>query len=196
MTDTPSAEMSAKLSDGLDLTPREHDIGIGRKKRWPAVVLVVVAAALVFVLFKSLAGASLFFYNADEAIEKRVELGEERFNLQGTPFGEVLTVDVGGEPSVVFSVAFDGVVADVVHIGNPAELFQPTVPVVLEGHWIQGRPAGVDAFPAGANDGWYFSSSRMLVKHDSEYRLNEQERIAEAEQGGYEPSGGVTSVSE
>ena len=61
------------------------------------------------------------------------------------------------------------------------------MPVVLEGAWRPG-PAPVDE-PAraalAADDGWYFTSDRMLVKHDNDYRNRDdyEERVDEAEQG-------------
>ena len=55
------------------------------------------------------------------------------------------------------------------------------VPVVLEGRWAQGEPpSGVD-WPAGANDGWWFETDRILVKHDNDYT---EDRIIDAEERG------------
>lgn len=174
-------------NDGLDLTPR--DLVPKTSNRWlPRLALIVIAAALVAVLFQTLGDASLFFYNVDEAIEKRDDLGESRFQLQGTPVNQAVAVSniAGGEQSMIlFSVQFGGAIADVAHVGNPAESFQPGVPVVLEGHWASDADAVIGSEPGEwANDGYYFASSRMLVKHDNDYRVDNQERIAEAERGG------------
>ena len=177
------------MSD-LDLTPREVAEQLGReRRRWgPMLVLVAVIAIMGFVLFRTLGDAALFFYNADEAVERRGELVDQRFRVQGTPFGEAVETDIDRdgrlEPAVVFPIQFDGVVVDVVHVGAPAELFQPGVPVVLEGAWTEGLPGGVETVDGGANDGWHFASTDMVVKHDNEYRNDNRERITEAEEGG------------
>jgi len=177
----------------LDLTPRAVDDSAPTQRGLLSKVLLVgVIAALGFVLFQTLSGAALFFYNADEAVERRIELEDQRFRIQGTPFGEPFSIDLTSEArsdvGVVFPIQFEGTVVDVVHIGAPAELFQPGVPVVLEGKWTQGLPDGVDGIDGGASDGWHFASTDMVVKHDNEYRNDNEERLDDAERGGFDPS--------
>jgi len=179
-------------ADGLDLTPRSIAAGADRKRRWlPAAVLGVVVVGLGFILLQTLGNASLFFYNADEAVERRSDLVDQRFRMQGTPYGEPYAAEIEREGrqqvAVVFPVNFGGTLVDVVHTGQPAEQFQPGVPVVLEGAWVQGLPAGVDGIGDGANDGWHFASTDMIVKHSNEYRTSNDDRIDEAERGGFAP---------
>jgi cytochrome c-type biogenesis protein CcmE len=140
----------------VDVTPRPVT---RRRRRLPVVIaLVVVLGALVFIAVKSLGDASLFFYNADEAVERRDELGDTRFRLQGTVEpGTVDTTDDG----VTFQVVFNDVEVDVTHQGDPPELFQPDIPVVLEGNW----------------EGETFASDRILVKHSSEYEADNPDRL-------------------
>lgn len=175
----------------VDLTPRSVDAPLSASRRLvPKLVGVAVVVALGFVLFQSLGDAALFFYNADEAVERRAELVGQRFRVQGTAFGEAQTseIDVDGTQQVVvsFPITFEGQSIDVVHTGSPAELFAPGIPVVLEGVWTRGFPAGLDAVEGGAGDGWHFASNEMVVKHDNEYRAND-DRITDAERGGYAP---------
>lgn len=192
MTELVDAD-SVSADAELDLTPRKaaDAAPIGSRRWLPMVAVGVVIAALGFVLFQTLGSASLFFYTADEAVERRAELTEQRFRVQGRPFGEPVQVEVTRdglrEVVVVFPIEFRGAVVDVVHVGAPAELFQPGVPVVLEGEWVAGLPEGIDNVGDGANDGWYFASTDMIVKHDNEYRNDNQERIDEAERGGFNP---------
>lgn len=150
----------------LDLSPRARRPQGGR--RWlPAIVLVAVLAGLLFVATKALGDAAMFFYNADEAVAMQGELGDSRFRLQGK-VQEGTIVDSGA--GVEFTVAYNGVPVDVVHQGDPPELFQDDMPVVLEGRW--------DA------SGLVFSSDRMLVKHDETYETENDQRLRDAERGG------------
>ena len=166
-----------------DLTPQEpRPARSSRRKIVPAVIAIGVLVAVVGLAW-NLVGGSLFFYNADEAVERRAELGDERFTLQGSPIGCSITEGFqGDDPVVTFSVSFGGEAVDIVHFGDPADLFQADVPVVLDGHWVQGDP-GVGDRIAIADDGWYFASDRMRVKHDNDY-INDDDydaRLAESE---------------
>jgi len=67
---------------------------------------------------------------------------------------------------VRFDVAHDDVTVAVAHQGDPPELFQPGIPVVLEGHW----------------DGDTFASDRILVRHSSEYEAENGDRLDEADE--------------
>ena len=167
-------------------TARPSRVRRGRRRLISWLMTGGVVVAVVFLVANLLGDAALFFYNADEAVERRVELGDDRFRVQGTPLeGTILEGFRGDQPVVVFAIGFGEVTIDVVHVGDPPELFQPGVPVVLEGSWTEGAPA-VDDFPARANDGWHFASDRMLVRHDNDYRDRDvyEGRIDEAEQGG------------
>jgi cytochrome c-type biogenesis protein CcmE len=154
----------------LDLRPRRPPSSTARR-RGGVVVIVLVVAALAFVATKALSDAALFFYNADEAVAKRDELGDSRFRLQGTV--QDGTIETTGD-GVDFVVAYNGVPVEVHHQGDPPELFEAGEPVVLEGRW----DGSVDVF----------ASDRMLVKHDEEYNEANQDRIVEAEQGGSVPA--------
>jgi cytochrome c-type biogenesis protein CcmE len=179
-------------AEATDLSPRPPRPGRRRGRRalpWLITVGVVVAVGLL--VANLLGDAALFFYNADEAVARRVEVGDDRFRVQGTPVDDIVETFRGDEPVVAFSIVFDEVPIDVVHVGDPPELFQPGVPVVLEGSWTEGSPP-VEGFDALADDGWYFASDRMLVRHDNEYRDRDDygERVDRAEQGGTEEADG------
>ena len=144
-----------------------------------ALTLAVVAGAVTLLVANLLGDAALFFYNADEAVQRRDELQSQRFRVQGTPLDEPVAVFSGDTPALAFAIGFEGVVMDVVHTGDPPDLFQPGVPVVLEGAW-----RNTSSPVAGDGDGWHFASDRMLVKHDNDYRNRDDysERIVEADQ--------------
>lgn len=149
-------------TDDLDLTPRARP---PRRRRTVLVTLalVLVVAGLVVIAAKSLGDASLFFLNADEAVEQRDDLGDDRFRLQGTVVDGSISEEAG---DVSFDVVFNDVTVEVAHRGDPPELFQPDIPVVLEGQW-QGET---------------FASDRILVRHSAEYEADNGERLDEADQ--------------
>jgi cytochrome c-type biogenesis protein CcmE len=157
----------------VELTPRtaaadesETARGRGRRSPWAYGALLLVTAGLGVVVWQGLTSASLYFYNADEAVEQRSELGDRRFRLQGTVLGD--SIDADGD-ALAFTVAFDGARVDVHHDGDPPELFQAGIPVVLEGRWSDG--------------GDVFESDAILVKHSEEYEADNGERLDEAEAG-------------
>ena len=162
----------------LDLTPRRLDDRPRGRKLGPSIVIALVLGIIGFALFQGLAGASLSLNDANDAVADRDELGDRRFRLLGTPIA-ITSEDyiVDNNTAVLFTVACDGVTVDVVHRGNVAEAFQMGVPVVLEGSWAETASADLTSFESGANDGYYFNSNRMLVKHDNDYRTD---RIEEA----------------
>jgi cytochrome c-type biogenesis protein CcmE len=62
---------------------------------------------------------------------------------------------------VDFTIENNGVDVDVVHHGDPPELFRPGIPVVLEGKWA----------------GPHYTSDRIMVKHSASYRVKNPDRV-------------------
>jgi cytochrome c-type biogenesis protein CcmE len=129
----------------------------GRDRRVTVVVLVIVAA-LGFLLMKGLGESTVYFKTADEAVAEKDRLGDRRFRVEGA----VVTGSVvpAGE-EVSFTIISAGVQVPVRHRGDPPELFKDGIPVVLEGRW----------------DGDVYASDRIMVKHTSEYREQNPERV-------------------
>ena len=74
----------------------------------PWLLTVGVVVAVVFLIANLLGDAALFFYNADEAVERRVELGDDRFRVQGTPLEDTIIEGFrGDQPVVVFSLVYE-----------------------------------------------------------------------------------------
>ncbi len=126
------------------------------KRLW--IAGAVVAAALAFLVFQGLGNATLYFRTADEAVAQRDSLGAKRFRIQGTVVGG--TVRPAGQ-QVAFDIESKGVTVPVVHQGDPPELFQPGIPVVLEGRF----------------QGEQFASDRILVKHSETYTAEHPDRV-------------------
>jgi cytochrome c-type biogenesis protein CcmE len=127
---------------------------------------VAVLLGLGVVVYQGLTSASLYFYNADEAVAQQADLGTKRFRLQGL----VVRQDAPSDDGIEFTVAYNDVEVDVHHRGDPPELFDLGIPVVLEGGW--------DA------SGDFFASDRILVKHSEQYEADNEDRIDAAERGG------------
>jgi cytochrome c-type biogenesis protein CcmE len=126
-------------------------------------VRLVVAAALVLgalgFLFIKLGDATVYFRTADEAVKQRSSLGDRRFRLEGVVVPG--TVKQAGN-DVTFDVAENGATIAVRHRGDPPELFQPDIPVVLEGHFADGSNT--------------FASDRIMVKHSESYNAEHPDR--------------------
>ena len=156
----------------MELTPRTAPEPTGvparhRRRPWVYGVLAVVLVGLGVVVYQGLTSASLYFYNADEAVEQQADLAAKRFRLQGTVLGDSIEPTASG---VDFVVAYNGVEVAVRHDGDPPELFQPGIPVVLEGRW--------------APSGDHFASDTIRVKHSEQYEADNGERLDDAERGG------------
>jgi cytochrome c-type biogenesis protein CcmE len=151
----------------VELTPRPVAPVRRRRSPWAYGALVAVLLGLGFVVYQGLTSASLYFYNADEAVAQRADLGQKRFRVQGTVLdGTIEPTDEG----VDFTITFNGTRVDVHHDGDPPELFQPGIPAVLEGHWD----------PSGD----FFASDTIRVKHSEQYQADNQDRLDDAERGG------------
>lgn len=121
-------------------------------------VLVIIVAAIGFLLWKGLGDATSFYRNADEAVHDKSSLGAKRFRLQGSVVTDsVKSVTEGLD----FTVAFNGVHVPVHFVGTPAELFKPGIAVVLEGHW----------------NGDTYDADNMLVKHSETYKQQNPGRV-------------------
>lgn len=139
-----------------------------RTGRRALVAGLLIAGALGFLLWRGLGDATVYFKTADEAVAQRQRLGTRRFRIEGA----VLAGSVkprGG--AVDFTIEENGAEVDVVHRGDPPELFQDGIPVVLEGHF-QGR---------------HFESDRIMVKHSSQYRAKNPSRVKDYPPGGDRP---------
>lgn len=129
-----------------------------KSKRARFIVIGVLFVAALMLLVTNLGQATTYFKTADEAVRDKAELGDRRFRIQGLVVPGSL--DSEGERST-FTIESNDVTVAVVHQGDPPELFKEGIGVVLEGRW------------AGA----VYRSDRILVRHSSEYKAENPERI-------------------
>jgi len=162
---------SGNPTHGLDLTPASAPASkrkASRGRRWgPIVVIVLVLVGAGYVVSKALTSAALFFYTADEAVQKRPELGTKVFRIEGTVVDDVCRTSSGAD----FDITYNGVIVPVDHVGDPPQLFKAGQPVVLEGHWDPSRQE-------------LFDSDLILVKHDATYTARNSSRLAQATAAG------------
>lgn len=110
-------------------------------------VVVVIAIVLLVVLADNV----VFYRTVSEAVRERSSQRSSRFRLAGVVVpGTVKRTRVG----VDFEVTDGKKTVQVVHQGDPPELFKPRAPVVCEGHWARGLT---------------FDSDRILIKHGAQY---------------------------
>lgn len=148
----------------LDLRPRD-DGGTATAERVRKgsvrnkIIGAVITASLAFVLYQGIANARVFFYNVDEAIAQREDLGQRTFRMQGTVVSEDGESTTG---ALLFTVSYNNATAQIRHVGpEPSDLFDLGEPVVVEGRW----------------DGQVFESSQILVKHDESYVEDNPSRV-------------------
>lgn len=124
--------------------PRSHS----SRRLWLAGI--VVLGAIGFLVYRGLGNSVVYFKTADEAVASRAQLGSRDFRIEGV----VVPGSVRPTGSdVAFTIAGKGVQVPVVNQGSAPQMFQPNVPVVLEGHFA----------------GQQFLSDQIMVKHSAVY---------------------------
>lgn len=173
-----SDAMEIDPADRLDLSPRTSDLDSPARRRtstrtYVAVAVVaVLLGALGIVVFNGLTDAATFYYNVDEAVAKRAELSGERFRMQGNAeSGSIRQTDDGVE----FVIAFGDAEVPVRHHGDPPELFDDEIPVIIEGSF----------------HGDTFVSDEILIRHDSTYEEENGDRLRQAQQDADGRAGGA-----
>ena len=150
----------------FDLTPRDAGTGPAAPKRGARryVPLVLAAAVLVGIglMVSNLASATTYFFNVDEALARRSEIGDRRVSIQGN----IVKGSVEQGPDrLKFVLKYHGKTVAVTHTGDVPDLFGPSIPVVIEGKFVGNR----------------FESDRVLIKHDAQYQEKNSKRLKDAE---------------
>jgi cytochrome c-type biogenesis protein CcmE len=106
--------------------------------------------AFAVLLAEGLGSSLNYFETVDQAVAHRVTLGSQTFRLEGVVVPGTVHRIRGG---VAFVAAGTRNRVDVVNHGNPPQLFQPDIPVVVVGHF------------AGSS----FVSDQLIVDHSAQY---------------------------
>ncbi len=122
-----------------------------RARRWRLwVVGAVLVGAFAVLLVEGLGSSLNYFETVDQALAHRATLGSQTFRLEGVVVPGTVHRIPGG---VAFVASGTRHRVDVVNHGNPPQLFQPDIPVVVVGHF------------AGSS----FVSDQLIVDHSAQY---------------------------
>jgi cytochrome c-type biogenesis protein CcmE len=117
------------------------------------VVLAILAGAVAFLLVEGLGSSLDYFETVHQALSQRATLGTRTFRLEGLVVpGSIQRTTVGAD----FTLSDGRQRIPVVNTGTPPELFQPDIPVVVDGHFT-------------GTDTTVFFSNQIEVKHSSTY---------------------------
>jgi cytochrome c-type biogenesis protein CcmE len=149
------------VTTGVDAEPvgapaREARARVSRRRL--VVAVVVLAAAFAGLLVKGLGGSLDYFDTVDQAVAQKAALGTRTLRLEGLV--EPGTIHQNGS-TVSFVAAGTHHRVLVVNHGDPPQLFQPNVPVVVVGHFA----------------GSQFVSDQILVAHTAQYREEHPGRV-------------------
>ena len=136
--------------------PHRRRPWLGSRRR-QLVAGLIVAAALGGLLYEGLTNATVYFKTADQAVAEKAQLGTRTFRIEGTVMDDVHQVG----PDTEFSIYANQVTVDIVAQQQPPQLFQPDIPVVLEGHW----------------QGAVYIASTIMVKHSASYSEAHPDRL-------------------
>jgi cytochrome c-type biogenesis protein CcmE len=123
-----------------------------RRRALIAVGACVAAVVAIVVLAVVLSENVVYFRTVSEAVEQRRAQGDTRFRMAGKVVPGTVKETAAG---VRFEVTDGKATAQVLHHGDPPDLFKAGAPIVCEGHW--GRSA-------------VFDSDRILIRHGNDYK--------------------------
>lgn len=121
-----------------------------RRRRARYVVVALVFAGAVAFLVTKVGGSLDYFDTVDQAVAHKASLGDHTLRLEGLVVPGTVERTAHG---VDFVAAGTRHRVAVENTGNPPQLFQPDVPVVVVGHF----------------SGDVFVSSQIIVDHSSTY---------------------------
>ena len=110
----------------------------------------VLVAAFGFLLVKGLGSSLNYFDTVDQAMAQKATLGTQTFRLEGLVQPGTVHRTAAGVDFVASGSKYK---VDVVNTGNPPQLFQPDIPVVVVGHF----------------EGDVFVSNQIIVDHSAQY---------------------------
>lgn len=160
-----AVDTDAEASPRRDVTAARTRTARQKKRRRRLIVAgIILVGAFAFLLFQGLTNSLNYFETVNQAVAQRATLGSTTFRLEGDVVpGTIHQTSVG----VDFTVESSGVREAVVETGQPPQLFQNNIPVVLVGHF----------------EGGFFASNQILVDHSSQYVAEYPSRVKGSPKG-------------
>lgn len=145
---TDAGAPAARAEGGLAVPASGASGHLRRRLRYAVVAAVLVGAVA---LLASQIGSSLnYFETVDQAVAQRSSLGSQTIRLEGVVVPGSVYRSADG---VDFVAAGTVDRISVQNTGNPPQLFQPNIPVVVVGHFV----------------GDSFVSNQIIVDHSAQY---------------------------
>jgi cytochrome c-type biogenesis protein CcmE len=122
-------------------------------------------AAVLALLSQGLLRNLNYFETVDQALAHRSNLGVRDFRLEG-----VVAAGTVQRTSTGASFWLNGDHTHEVYVvatGEPPQLFQPDIPVVVDGHFVAANASGPVVFRA----------HQIIVKHSADYRAQHPGRV-------------------
>lgn len=145
-----------------EVAPVEPPAARSRATRRSILVLVVLVAAVLALLGQGLLSNLNYFETVQQAMAERVKLGTTDFRLEGVVAkGSIVRTATGAD------FYLNGSRPDEVHViatGTPPQLFQSSIPVVVDGHFTSPSSATFDA-------------DQIIVKHTASYIAAHPKRV-------------------
>ncbi len=149
-------------TESLDLTPVAAPPTTRRSRRRNVAVFVALFAAVVALLAQGVLHSLNYFDTVDQALATRASLGTTTFRLEGIVAAHTITRTSRGASFWMDGGNAKRVFVDAV--GQPPQLFQSNIPVVVLGH-----------FTSRTSD--TFDATQILVKHTASYIAAHPSRV-------------------
>ena len=148
--------------DPNELTPLEPPTTRTRSRRRSVAVVVLLAVAIGALLSQGLLNNLNYFETVQQAMSQRATLGTRDFRLEGVVSRGSIARTANGA-----SFYLDGTKHREIFVeahGQPPQLFQNDIPVVVDGHFTS-----VHSFK--------FIATQIIVKHTSDYVASHPKRV-------------------
>ena len=122
--------------------------------KWRYSIVALICAGAVVWMIVLMQRNIVFFYPVSQAVTKSSHHSMERLRIGGAVVPNSIKERGDG---VDFQLTDNNVTVTVHHTGGEPPLFKNCAPVVAEGHW-------------SAPDSMTFDSTRLLIKHNEDYR--------------------------
>jgi cytochrome c-type biogenesis protein CcmE len=149
-------------TEPINVSPVEPPESSSRSNRRSWIVVSVLVLAVGALLVQGLLSNLNYFETVDQAFSHRASLGTNDFRLEGlVTKGTIVRTNQGAD----FTIQGSHNRSVLVHeIGQPPQLFQSNIPVVVDGHFTSAQSVT-------------FVAHQVIVKHTSYYVERHPRRV-------------------